>query len=72
MGNKRSLLKIALLVCILLSLSSLTAQKTDSIKSGVYAWNKLQPKKEKSSISRQILKGETLDLAYFEIHASTL
>ncbi len=72
MNNKKSLLKIGLLLCGFLNMSCLRAQKTDSVKSGVYAWNKLQPKKEKSSISRQILKGETLDLAYFEIHASTL
>ncbi len=52
--------------------SFLMAQKTDSVKSGVYKWNKLQPQKEKESISRKILDGSTVDLANLEIHTSTL
>jgi (S)-ureidoglycine aminohydrolase len=65
-------MKIILLLLAMQCTSFLIAQKTDSVKSGVYAWNHLQPKKEKTSITRQILKGSTLDLAYFEMHASTL
>lgn len=65
-------IKIILLLLAMQSTSFLIAQKTDSVKSGVYAWNHLQQKKEKTSITRQIFKGSTLDLAYFEMHATTL
>ena len=50
----------------------LMAQKTDSVNSGVYAWNQLQAKKEKTSITRHIFTGSTLDLSYFEMHTTTL
>jgi (S)-ureidoglycine aminohydrolase len=49
-----------------------TAQKNDSILSGVYYWNKLEPIKEDTRIRRQVLEGKTFALEYFEIHASTL
>jgi (S)-ureidoglycine aminohydrolase len=70
--TKRSLLKILFLSLAMQGASSLTAQTSDSVRSAVYAWNTLQPKKEKTSISRQIFKGNTLDLAYFEMYATTL
>ena len=44
----------------------------DSILSGVYYWNKLEPIKEDSRVRRQVLEGKTFALEYFEIHASTL
>jgi (S)-ureidoglycine aminohydrolase len=48
------------------------AQKNDSILSGVYYWNKLEPVKEDTRVGRQVLEGKTFALEYFEIHASTL
>ncbi|HMK18345.1 MAG TPA: cupin domain-containing protein [Chitinophagaceae bacterium] len=48
------------------------AQKNDSILSGVYYWNKLEPVKEDTRVRRQVLEGKTFALEYFEIHASTL
>jgi (S)-ureidoglycine aminohydrolase len=48
------------------------AQKNDSLLSGVYYWNKLQPIKEESRTRLQILEGKTFALGYFEIHATTL
>ena len=47
-------------------------QKNDSIISGVYHWNKLEPIKEDTRVRRQVLEGKTFALEYFEIHASTL
>lgn len=70
--TERSLLKLLFLSLAMQGTSSLIAQNADSIRSAVYAWNSLQPKKDKTSISRQIFKGNTLDLAYFEMHATTL
>ena len=49
-----------------------TAQKNDSLLSGVYHWSNLEPIKEDTRIRRQVLEGKTFALAYFEIHASTL
>jgi (S)-ureidoglycine aminohydrolase len=51
---------------------SLTAQQNDSLQSGVYYWNKLEPVKEDSRVRRQILDGKTFALVNFEIHTSTL
>ena len=48
------------------------AQKNDSILSGVYYWNKLEPVKEDTRLRRQVLEGKTFALEYFEIHTSTL
>ncbi len=59
------------LLTSLLSLS-LLGQKADSISSGVYHWNSLEPKKEDTRIRRQVLEGTTFALGHFEIHASTL
>ena len=69
---KHSFQKVFLLFVAMLSMYCLMAQKTDSVRSGVYALNKIQSKKGKTSTSRQIFKGNTLDLAYFEMHATTL
>src|SRR6187455_2808537 len=49
-----------------------TAQKNDSILSGVYYWNKLEPVKEDTRVRRQVLEGKTFALENFEIHTSTL
>jgi len=48
------------------------AQKNDSILSGVFYWNKLEPVKEDTRVRRQVLEGKTFALENFEIHASTL
>ena len=48
------------------------AQKNDSLLSGVYYWDKLQPVKEESRTRRQVLEGKTFALSYFSIHTSTL
>jgi len=50
----------------------LLAQKTDTLLSGVYHWNSLEPKKEDTRIRRQVLEGTTFALSHFEIHTSTL
>ena len=63
--------KIVLLLFII-NTTSLLAQKTDSLLSGVYYWNKLQPVKEDTRVRRQVLEGKTFALDYFEIHTSTL
>jgi (S)-ureidoglycine aminohydrolase len=48
------------------------AQKSDSLLSAVYHWDKLQPVKEESRVRRQVLEGKTFALSYFEIHATSL
>ncbi len=70
--SKHSLMKILLLLLAMQSTCSLVAQKTDSVKSGVYELNKIQSIKGKTSSSQQIFKGNTLDLAYFEMHTTSL
>lgn len=64
--------KILLLSTFILFTSALAGQKTDSLLSGVYYWDKLEQKKEDTRIRRQVLEGRTFTLSYFEIHASTL
>jgi (S)-ureidoglycine aminohydrolase len=63
--------KTFLFLFIIISLTTV-GQKNDSILSGVYYWNKLEPIKEDTRIRRQVLEGKTFALEYFEIHASTL
>jgi (S)-ureidoglycine aminohydrolase len=60
------------LLILLLLPASLLSQKNDSLISGVYHWNSLEPKKEDTRIRRQVLEGKTFALSYFEIHTSTL
>ena len=63
--------KIFFFLFINITLTSF-GQKNDSILSGVYYWNKLEPIKEETRVRRQVLEGKTFALEYFEIHASTL
>jgi len=63
--------KIIFFLFIIITLTS-AGQKNDSILSGVYYWNKLEPIKEDTRVRRQVLEGKTFALEYFEIHASTL
>jgi (S)-ureidoglycine aminohydrolase len=65
-------MKVTLALLINLFTCSLLAQKTDSLFSGVYHWDSLQPIKEDTRIRRQVLEGKTFALSYFEIHTSTL
>lgn len=65
-------MRMNLILFFLVTGSSLTAQQNDSLQSGVYYWNKLEPAKEDTRIRRQILDGKTFALANFEIHTSTL
>jgi (S)-ureidoglycine aminohydrolase len=69
---KHSQMKILLLLLAMQNTSFLVAQKIDSVKSGVYELNKIQSIKGKTSSSQQIFKGHTLDLAWFEMHTTTL
>jgi (S)-ureidoglycine aminohydrolase len=57
---------------IVISASSLAAQKTDSLPSRVYRWDSLDPKKEDTRIRRQVMEGSTTSLSLFEVHTSTL
>lgn len=66
------MMKQVIIVFLSLGTSSLIAQKNDSLVSGAYYWNKLEPKKEDTRVRRQVLEGKTFALNYFEIHASTL
>jgi (S)-ureidoglycine aminohydrolase len=65
-------MKLILTILISLCSSSLSAQKIDTLLSGVYHWNNLQPVKEGTRIRRQVLEGKTFALSDLEIHASTL
>ena len=65
-------MRVVLFILILITTHSLLAQKTDSLMSGVYRWNSLEPKKEDTRIRRQVLEGTTFALSHFEIHTSTL
>ena len=65
-------MKNVFLILFVINTFTLFAQKNDSLLSGVYYWNKLQPVKEDTRVRRQVLEGKTFALDYFEIHASTL
>ena len=64
--------KTILLLLTAFSVNATLAQKNDSLLSGVYNWNKLEPVKEDTRVRRQVLEGKTFALEYFEIHISTL
>lgn len=68
----KSLFKTILLYFFFLNPVCLSAQDTDTLLSGAYSWNKLEPKKEETRIKRQVLEGKTFALSYFEVHSSTL
>lgn len=63
---KRCLLP--LLVCLCLH----AAAQTDSLSSGVYAWNKYPAKQSNGRESRPLLQGSTTDLTRLTIHTSVL
>jgi len=65
-------MKIKLVILFLISGFSLTAQQKDSLLSGVYYWNKLEPIKEDTRVRRQVLDGKSFALNNLEIHTSTL
>lgn len=55
-----------------LIMTSATAQQYQQIESKVHNWNGSALKKNGNRISRPILEGSTMDLKYFEMHATTL
>ncbi len=65
-------MRVVLFILILIATQSSVAQKTDSLASKIYYWNKLEPVKEDTRVRRQVLEGSTTSLSYFEVHASTL
>jgi (S)-ureidoglycine aminohydrolase len=65
-------MKITLLALAIINISSLLAQKTDSLPPRVYRWDSLVPVKEDSRVRRQVMEGSTTSLSYFEVHTSTL
>lgn len=61
------------LIIVLLFFSAIVkAQKVDSLLSGVYHWNQLDPRDEDGVIKKQILEGKTFALDHFEVYAITL
>ncbi len=65
-------MKHCLIIILVFVTVPLQAQQTDSLVSGVYYWNKLEPKQEETRIRRQVLEGKTFALGHFEIHTSTI
>jgi (S)-ureidoglycine aminohydrolase len=65
-------MKAIMLIYFLSVVSSLPAQKTDSLPPKVHQWASLKAKKEDTRIRRQILEGSTTSLTNFEVHSSTL
>lgn len=63
----KNLLVFGMLVVIL----PLMAQY-EQVEPRVYAWNDLEVENKKTSQRRQILEGNTPDLEYFEVHATTI
>src|SRR4030095_4576778 len=65
-------MKCLLTIAILINTFILFAQQTDSLLSAAYYWKNQVPVKEETGIMRRILKGKTLALEYFEVHAATI
>lgn len=61
-----------ILLSLILSTSSLFAQRTDSLAPRVYELNKIEPIKEENRIRKQVLEGSTTSLSNFKVHASTI
>lgn len=64
-------MKTLLLVFTFFIANCINAQ-TDSLPSGVFSWHNLKTEKTPTGERRQVLQGNTLDLADLSIHASTL
>jgi (S)-ureidoglycine aminohydrolase len=65
-------MKTVLLLLAIINISTLAAQKMDSLPPRVYEWKSLVPVKEDSRVRRQVMEGNTTALSYFEVHTSTL
>ena len=63
---------LTFLLMIMISGSFAYSQKLEKLKTYAYDWNKLEVVKTKSGERRQIYEGYTNDLAYFEVHVTTL
>lgn len=66
------MMKLFITILLALNISYLSAQKNDTLISGVYYWNNLEAKKEDTRIRRQVLDGKTFALNNFEMHTSAL
>jgi glyoxylate utilization-related uncharacterized protein len=56
----------------IINVSSLIAQKNDSLPSNLYYRNNLDPKKEGTCLRRQVPEGKIFALDHFEIYTSTV
>jgi (S)-ureidoglycine aminohydrolase len=65
-------MRLIILFTIVLTASSVLAQKTDSLRPKVYELNKLEPVKEENRLRKQVLEGSTTSLSNFEVHTSTI
>lgn len=63
---------IRLISLIIFSFASILYAQVPEVKSTVYQWDDLEVVKEETRDRRQVLKGSTTDLAFLEIHTSTL
>jgi (S)-ureidoglycine aminohydrolase len=64
-------MKSTLIFLLLFTTIQLMAQ-SEQVESKVYAWNELKVEQRDDCQRRQILEGSTMDLQYFEVHASTI
>jgi (S)-ureidoglycine aminohydrolase len=65
-------MKLQLLVFALTGVSSVLAQKTDSLPPHVYRWDSLITTIEDTRTRKEIMEGSTTSLAHFEAHISSL
>jgi (S)-ureidoglycine aminohydrolase len=67
MTIKKSFLSFSILI-----ISTYLMAQNDSVKSGVYSWKSVKSEKVDGRDRKQVLDGNTFDLAELEIHSSTL
>jgi len=62
-----------MLTCLMvITVSPLFAQKTDSLPPGVYHWDSLVTTVEESRARKQVMEGSTTSLVHFEVHATSI
>jgi (S)-ureidoglycine aminohydrolase len=62
-----------MLTCLMvITVSPLFAQKTDSLPPGVYHWDSLVTTVEESRARKQVMEGSTASLVHFEVHATSI
>jgi len=57
---------------MVITVSPLFAQKTDSLPPGVYHWDSLVTTVEESRARKQVMEGSTTCLVHFEVHATSI